>query len=135
MDCGSRMASIAPSLYKYSTWEVGCSSLEVGRSGEATGRWGWRRKAAATAPRRGRKQSASAGFIARERHAGGAGAGHEIAFFVRDVAFDQPEFAALFHDAGRGTQVGSPHRAQVVDLQLDGGKRLAYFQLRGVGHA
>src|SRR5271155_967922 len=65
---------------------------------------------------------ARASVVAGERHAGGCGAGNEIALFIRHVAFHEPDFAAFFHDVGAGAQVCFPHWAQVIDLQLDGGE-------------
>src|SRR5713101_6327205 len=79
--------------------------------------------------------SAALGLLAAERHARGTGAGDEFVFLIRHVAFHQADRSAFLHYARRSAQPGLPHRAKVIDLQLDSGECLALFKPRGVSKA
>src|SRR5262249_45089365 len=65
-------------------------------------------------------------------HAGTRRPCHQLAGVVGDIALDVAQGAARLDDPGLGGQPPSPHGPQEVDLQLDGGERLALGQGGGV---
>jgi hypothetical protein len=71
-------------------------------------------------------------MIVAQRHASARGPRDEVTFPVFDVALRQPHEASVLDHTANGLQHPRPERAEVVDLQLEGGETLPRFQRAGI---